>query len=469
MYQVDSGGSRLAIAWLCVIKFTAMAAGNRFMSKAAVAGAVIVSAIAILVVLVVRYPPPRQVVDPAATTAGPQVSGAAAELQPGFIYGRITAENDTTYEGRLRWGGDQEAFWGDFFNGAKRENPWAVHAPLSQRPDDRRPIEIFGFEFGGSKRPALERQFMARFGDLARVDAQVRDVRVTLKSGTTFVLDRFEAGDMDDGVRVWDSRGGAVDLDARGIRTIEFLAGAPPADVPRRLHGAVRTRQGTFTGFIQWNQQDSVGSDELDGRTADGESPLRYDTIRSIARQSRETALVTLRDGRELVLSDNREVDHRNRGMFVDDPRYGRVLVSWDAFERVDFSPGTSGPGYRDFPPGQPLTGTVTARDGRRLTGRLVYDFDESETTETLDAPLPGVDYYIPFGRIASIVPHGGDAGAGRATVVLHDGEELQLERAGDLGDGNAGLLIFAAGGERPDHVPWNEVGQIAFDRAPLP
>jgi hypothetical protein len=95
---------------------------------------------------------------------------------------------------------------------------------------------------------------------------------------------------------------------------------------------------------------------------------------------------VTLLDGREIVLSGTAKVGG-NRGVYVDDPRYGRVLVSWDAFERVDFSPGGSGPAYGDFPPGRPLTGSVTTRAGRRLAGRLVYDLDESETTETLDAP----------------------------------------------------------------------------------
>ena len=47
-------------------------------------------------------------------------------------------------------------------------------------------------------------------------------------------------------------------------------------------------------------------------------------------------------------------------GMYVDDRRYGRVLVSWGAFERFDVSAaGDSGPAYTDFPPGRPLTGTA--------------------------------------------------------------------------------------------------------------
>jgi hypothetical protein len=168
------------------------------------------------------------------------------------------------------------------------------------------------------------------------------------------------------------------------------------------------------------------------------------------------------------VLSDTPEAGHGNLGIYVDDRRYGRVLISWDAFERLDFSPGGSGPIYGDFPPGHPLTGSVTTRAGRRLAGRLVYDLDESETTETLDAPSEGVDYTIPFGLIASIVlPGREERGAQRARVTLHNGEELQLELTGDLGEGNAGMLIFIDGRQGPEYVLWTDVEQVDFHRPP--
>jgi hypothetical protein len=261
-------------------------------------------------------------------------------------------------------------------------------------------------------------------------------------------------------------RRGVVDLDTGQIRTIEFLATVPRAAAPNRLYGTVQTRQGDFSGFIQWDEYDGLGTDELDGRTTDGDVRLRYDTIRSIARHSTDSARVTLLDGRELVLAGTREAGPDNRGIYVDDPRYGRVLVSWKAFERLDFSPGGSGPAYSDFPPGRALAGSVTTRDGRRLSGRLVYDLDESETTETLDAALQGVDYNIPINIITSIVPHGNDRTAGRATVILHDAEQLHLELTGDLGERNAGMLIFVDGRARPEYVPWSDVAQIDFDRA---
>jgi hypothetical protein len=97
-----------------------------------------------------------------------------------------------------------------------------------------------------------------------------------------------------------------------------------------------------------------------------------------------------------------------------------------------------------------------------------VYDFDESETTETFDVSVDGVDYNIPFGLIASIAPRGREGERDqRATVTLHDGEELPVERNGDLSRQNAGILIFVDGREHPDYVPWTEVERIDFARAP--
>ncbi|MDH3271708.1 MAG: hypothetical protein OEN56_10265 [Gemmatimonadota bacterium] len=405
---------------------------------------------------------------PSTSPTSPAVSpttGAAAHA--GLLYGRITTDDGEVYEGRLRWAGDEEALWSNYFNGFKDDNPWVAHAPLDQLPTERLSIELFGLEIiGWERRFDLGRPFMARFGDIALIEPRGRRLRVTLKSGTVFDLDRFAADDVADGVRVWDRTRGVVDLGEWGIRTIEFLPAATLGDVPYPLYGTVRTRQGDFTGLVQWDREACLGSDELHGLTPEGEATVRFDRIHSIERRSEDSSLVTLLDGRQIVLSGTRQVGLGNRGVYVDDPRYGRVLVSWDAFERLDFSPGGAGPAYRDFPAGRPLEGSVTARSGRRLTGRLVYDLDESETTETLDAPAHGVDYTIPFSLVASIaLPDLDGRGAQPATVTLHHGEELQLELAGDLSERNAGMLVFSEGGSQPEYVPWSDVETVDFDR----
>ncbi len=394
------------------------------------------------------------------------IKAESLEAHASLLYGRITTIDGATYEGRLRWGGGQEAFWGDYFNGAKNENPWARLVPPDRLPKLRDPFQIFGFEIFDRQRPMdLNRLFMARFGDLARIEARGRDVRVTLKSGTAYDLDRFSASDFDDGVRVWDAIRGLSDLDSLRIRSIDLFPPPNPGAAPSRLQGTVRTRHASFSGFIQWDRESGLRSDLLRGQTAQGEQRLPFSTIASIARRSRASSVVTLLDGRQVEFSGTTAVGEGNRGVYVDDLRYGRVLVSWDAFEAAEFSPGGSGPSYGDFPPGGPLMGSVTTLDGRRLHGRLVFDLDESEITETLDAPSNGVDYTIPFGLVSSIDLRA-DA-AQRARLTLHSGEILELDRAGDLGRNNAGVLIFSGAHKRPEYIPWTDVSLILLDRPP--
>jgi hypothetical protein len=400
-----------------------------------------------------------ELIAPVATESTVATSEPAGTY-PGFIYGRVTATDEVIYEGRLRWGGDQEAFWTDFFNGTKADNPWADYAPGGR---NRGGIAIFGIQLGGGPSP-LRRLFMAPFGAMSRIERHFRDVKVTLKSGTVVTLDRFAAGDIDDGVRVWDATRGVVDLDSGQIKSIEFLAGPEHRGAERRLYGKVRTGVGEFVGLIAWDQQEGLTSDTLDGNAQDGPARIRYGAIRSIARRSPSSAGVVLLDGREVVLSGDRDVSSGNLGIYVDDRRYGRVLISWNAFERADFTAGDRPPAFDDFPAGRPLHATVTTRDGSRMSGRLVYDFDESETTDTLDGALKGVDFNVPFALIASVVPGGATGEASLPVVTLHDGQQLSLERSGDLGDHHPGLLIFVDP-EHSQYVAWPDVARIDFTR----
>src|SRR5690349_9247748 len=88
-------------------------------------------------------------------TSSPAAVGPASsveEAHPSFLYGRVATAAGATYEGRLRWGrgSGEEAFWGDYFNGVKSENPWAVHLPPERLGKD--PIKVFGFAVGGGTR-----------------------------------------------------------------------------------------------------------------------------------------------------------------------------------------------------------------------------------------------------------------------------------------------------------------------------
>jgi hypothetical protein len=374
----------------------------------------------------------------------------------GLIHGRVTMDDGTVYEGRLRWGGDEEALWTHHFNGRKAGNPWVELLRHDERPRDHESIGAFGVEVSWDREADVERPFLARFGDIARIDTGLREIRVTLRSGAETVLDRWEADDLADGLRIWDAERGVVDIGEKDIVSVEFMPGPGDGDGPRPLHGTVYTTQGEFTGFLQWDRTAGLVADPV----VDG---LSFAEVKAIERRSSDSAVATLLDGSERVLSGTRGGGPGSRGVYVDDVRYGRVLVSWDALERMELADGGTGPGYDDFPAGGPLTGRVVTLSGERLEGRVVYDLDESETTETLDAPRRGVDYLLTFSRIESVDLPGGGNGGPAARITLRGGEVLELERAGDLGGANAGLLVFADGESHPDYVPWSDVARIEF------
>src|SRR5829696_6714593 len=222
--------------------------GEPTMTRAKIAGGAFATVL-VLLAAAAGYRALNQDVHPAAATL-PAITPSAtppaaathpvAETYQGFLYGRISTIDGPTYEGRLRWGVDQEAFWGDYFNGSKRENPWLAHVPPERLPRERHPIEILGIKIAERESQSdVGRPFMARFGEIARIEARGREVRVILKSGTVFDLDRFDASDLDDGVRVWDGKRGVVDLDSLRIRTIELLPTPAPGPAPYRLHGTV--------------------------------------------------------------------------------------------------------------------------------------------------------------------------------------------------------------------------------------
>src|SRR5689334_5075711 len=118
------------------------------MTRAKIAGGALLATVLILLAFAAGRRVLKQDADPAAATSPaikPSTTQAAAKTHPaaktpqGFLYGRITTVDGASYEGRLRWGKDsqQEAFWGDYFNGSMHENPWLAHVPPERLPKER--------------------------------------------------------------------------------------------------------------------------------------------------------------------------------------------------------------------------------------------------------------------------------------------------------------------------------------------
>ncbi|MCI0656291.1 MAG: hypothetical protein L0170_04380, partial [Acidobacteria bacterium] len=206
---------------------------------------------------------------------------AAAE---GFLYGTVETDGGRRYTGILRWG-DEEAFWDDLFNGAKSKLPYIDRLPEERRK--RREIKVFGLRISYDwDEEAMERQFVARFGDLQEIRPLSSDkVDVKMKSGTIYRLDDG-SNDIGATIRVQDPDVGDVEIEWKKIERIEFAA-APASLRPeaQRLYGEVVTEDGVFRGFVQWDSQECLSTDKLDGDSEDGKLSLEMGRIRSIEKK----------------------------------------------------------------------------------------------------------------------------------------------------------------------------------------
>jgi hypothetical protein len=162
-----------------------------------------------------------------------------------------------------------------------------------------------------------------------------------MKSGTKY---RLEGGDrIGAPLHIDDPASGGIEVGWESIERIVYEpepARAPEAKVSR-LYGDVVTGAGTFTGFIRWDGQECLSTDLLDGDTAQGRVSLEMGSLRFIEKRGEQGVRVETNDGRVLELHGTNDVNGSIRGIFVEDERYGRVRISWDAVRRVDFRSAT--------------------------------------------------------------------------------------------------------------------------------
>jgi hypothetical protein len=393
------------------------------------------------------------------TLLGPMATAADKAGPHGYLYGTITTKSDNEYTGLLRWG-TEETFWDDLFNSTKGDLPYLEANRKQTRRRNR--IKIFGIPIGYRwDDTGSSRMYIARFGDIREIEARRGDnIRVTMKDGEVYEM---EGGSNDIGatVTVLDDSLGEVKVEWDRIDRIVFQSTPSGVRPPAyRLFGKVKTEDDVFEGHIQWDVQECLSTDKLDGEADDGDLSIEMGHISAIEKRNRNGSHVELKDGRKLVLEDTNDVDDSLRGIHVEDPRYGRVKISWEAFERAEFSEvDHSGRGYDDYAPARKLRGTVTDYNDQTHSGDLVFDLDEAKSWEMLNGSRDDVEYYIPFEMIRSVEPQRGD----ESKVVLKNDIELLLRDGQDVSESNDGVVVLRANG-RETYLSWDEIKRVQFD-----
>ena len=381
-----------------------------------------------------------------------------------YIYGKVYTDDDEVYEGQIRWG-KEEAFWFDHFNSSKPENEnleYLSRKEIKSLDEDHYRSDIkslFGWEVNWGNDHT--HSFSCEFGNIKSLEIGRRGrIELELKNGEKLEL---EGGSNDIGtyVQVSDQSIGHIKVDWDRIERVEFMQapigydsyyGAP-------LYGTVEVESGEqFTGYVQWDHDERLANDELNGKNRDGEIDLEFGNIKSIARDSR-SSIVTTNSGRSLNLRGTNDVNNENRGVIVNIPGQGRVDIPWDEFEIVTFSTPKMGIiNYDDYDASIEISGTVETEEGDKVDGRIVYDLDEAYQFEILNGKKDGIEYHIPFQLIKSIHP----ASRKKTVVKLKSGKEIKLEDSVDVNEDHDGLLVFGSDDE-PKYIPWHEVESISF------
>ncbi|CAM2068244.1 hypothetical protein SCOR_22945 [Sulfidibacter corallicola] len=397
--------------------------------------------------------------------SGPSSSGSGqptkgATNRAGLLYAEVTMITGNIYRGSLRWG-KEEAFWGDHFDSSKESLPYAKHIPDEIRRKKKN-IKVLGVRVGSEfKNLSPSRRFTCRFGDIEQIIVNgSEDAIVHVKSGSMFQV-RGYANDVGGQIRVWDEELGEMELDWRDLAKIEFIP-VPKGGGPEihRLHGMVTTNQGTYEGFIQWDLEECLSSDLLDGDANGKRHSIPMGDLTRIERVPGNKVRITRTSGEQLTLGGTNDVNDDNKGIMVENPDYGRVKIKWEQFKSLDFKQvDHTGPDFDEFTEQGRLRGSVTTKNGQKHQGHLVFDIDESETWELLDGHTKGVEYSIPFVMVDTLepTPH-------HSKVRLKSGLELTLNGTADVTTDNLGLLVISAKDAEPLYLEWTQVERINLD-----
>ena len=225
------------------------------------------------------------------------------------------------------------------------------------------------------------------------------------------------------------------------------------------MWGTVETEHGNFTGFLQWDHDERLTDDVLDGDYEDGELSIEFGKIKKIQKY-RHGSQVTLHSGRTFNLYGSNDVDEDNRGIIVNIPGQGRVDIEWDEFVSMTIADqaGTYNYSYDSFKGDQELNATVETVEGEKYSGSIVFDLDEKYQLEMLDGQIDDITYFVPFGHVAEISPLNRE----ESEVVLVNGQKMTFEGKVDVTRDNDGVLVFE-NSLNPQYIPWNQVRKISF------
>ncbi len=385
----------------------------------------------------------------------------ALHAQRGRICGVVCTRDGETFEGPIRWDRN-EAFWDDILDATKKRE-----GRYGEGRRREKHISIFGLSISwDEKSPESKASTGIQFGYIKTLERRSGNKAfLELKNGERITFYGYST-DIGSGVReilIDDSREGKVELDWDDLDIIEFKECEPEliTKPEQRLYGELETRRGDkFKGFITWDMDELFYSDILDGEQRRRTRKIPFKKIKAIERRSSRSAWVTLRNGDRIRLSGTNDVDSGNRGIVVKDPNFGRVIVEWDDFDRLELLDEGEKylVRYDEFEETRPLYGVVYDEDGESYEGFIRWDDDETYTWERLDGEYRGLDVDIEFSQIAKIEK----ISSRSCRVTTRNGNTFKLSGSNDVNEENKGIFVTTEDGDEIE-LDWDDFDKVIF------
>lgn len=396
-----------------------------------------------------------------------------AQAETEFIYGKVSTFLGETYVGQIRWG-NEEAFWTDRFNANKVYNDnidFLTDRELLQLKKEKQyfktethsPLDDAQM-LNDKSEYAFLHQFSCQFGEIKSIKMnRWQKAELQLRDGSKVTVSGKGSNDMDTHIIIYDDKKGKIEIEWMEISQVEFLKEPRQfkSAIGEPLYGTVFTSEGNYSGIIEWDKDERLTSDELDGEVKTGRFKSTFAKIR-IIKPHQAGSMVTMEDGKEVYVFGTNDVNFKNRGITVTNDEIGHINVDWSTLERVEFVPKkkTEGKGYSQFQKPKEITGTVRTKQGKSLKGKIVFDLDEQYDFEVLNGGSGKMFFEIPFRNIKRISPQS----ESNCTVELRSKKQIQLRDSQDVSFKNEGLLVFHQDSTNPIYVSWREVEEVVFN-----
>ncbi len=393
-----------------------------------------------------------------------------------YINGTVILNNGESHTGLIRWDEDEETFWSDHFNGEKSEIPG--FSKLSDEVKEaiensqKGPsFDLLSFQVQLSSifaedidAPNFIVPFAAIQSLIPKIISDRKGLEVHLHNGDVFFT-HDGSNDVNAKIFVDKADGSVGQFRMDQVKEVNFSTTRANRLGPNHgIYGVVESQMGTFIGRIHWDRDERFGHQTLEGRDQNKLNSEEVSTvisdIKAITRKD-DAALFEMKDGSQVLMTGTNDVDNGNRGLYIDTPDQGRLVLPWEQFNKITFTEPVED-GWDSYhqavkKPGK-LKAIVKRRSGTELDGDIIFNMAQSSPAEMIRCTIKGMDIYMPMFMMRSIKP----AGDQYSDVTLTDGTVMKVYGSASFTSENLGLLVNPS--DQAEYVPWEDVEEIIFN-----